>query len=337
VSRLPVPGQDDGMWGDILNDFLGQALAADGTLKSGSVGTAHLQGGSVTNAKLDVATQTTLATVSSKYTKPASGIPKSDLSSSVQQSLDNADAAAAGSTPDASSSIKGIIQLAGDLGGTAASPTVPGLSAKEPKLTAGTTSQYYRGDKSWQALDKVVVGLTNVDNTSDINKPISSATQTALNAKADDTTVLHAAGTETVTGAKNFTGGVTINGTNIVVTSDTRLTDQRVPTDGSVSDAKITSGGLTNAALSSSAAIARTKFDAGTQTSLAKADTAYQKPGSGIPTTDLSSGVQTSLGLANSSIQQVNGKTPTGGTVTLTPADFGAPTKGYVIAMSIAL
>jgi hypothetical protein len=144
VSRLPVPGQDDGMWGDILNDFLGQALAADGTLKSGSVGTAHLQGGSVTNAKLDVATQTTLATVSSKYTKPASGIPKSDLSSSVQQSLDNADAAAAGSTPDASSSIKGIIQLAGDLGGTAASPTVPGLSAKEPKLTAGTTSQYIR-------------------------------------------------------------------------------------------------------------------------------------------------------------------------------------------------
>lgn len=34
-------------------------------------------------------------------------------------------------------------------------------------------------------LDKSDIGLGNVDNTSDANKPISSATQTALNAKAD--------------------------------------------------------------------------------------------------------------------------------------------------------
>lgn len=33
-------------------------------------------------------------------------------------------------TPDASSSVKGIVQLAGDLGGTAAAPTVPGLADK---------------------------------------------------------------------------------------------------------------------------------------------------------------------------------------------------------------
>ena len=32
-------------------------------------------------------------------------------------------------------------------------------------------------------LDKADVGLGNVDNTSDLNKPISTATQTALNAK----------------------------------------------------------------------------------------------------------------------------------------------------------
>lgn len=32
-------------------------------------------------------------------------------------------------------------------------------------------------------LDKNSVGLGNVDNTSDVNKPISSATQTALNSK----------------------------------------------------------------------------------------------------------------------------------------------------------
>lgn len=34
-------------------------------------------------------------------------------------------------------------------------------------------------------LDKSDVGLSNVDNTSDVNKPISTATQAALNAKAD--------------------------------------------------------------------------------------------------------------------------------------------------------
>jgi hypothetical protein len=34
----------------------------------------------------------------------------------------------------------------------------------EPAITAGTTSQYYRGDKTWQTLDKTAVGLGNVPN-----------------------------------------------------------------------------------------------------------------------------------------------------------------------------
>jgi len=59
------------------------------------------------------------------------------------------------------------------------------FNEKEPAITSGTTSQYWRGDKSWQTLNKAAVGLGNVDNTSDVNKPISSATQTALNAKYD--------------------------------------------------------------------------------------------------------------------------------------------------------
>ena len=57
------------------------------------------------------------------------------------------------------------------------------LNAKEATITAGTTGQYYRGDKSFQTLDKTAVGLSNVDNTSDANKPISTATQTALDGK----------------------------------------------------------------------------------------------------------------------------------------------------------
>lgn len=63
-----------------------------------------------------------------------------------------------------------------------------GLAGKENTITAGTTAQYFRGDKTFQTLDKSAVGLSNVDNTSDLNKPISSATQTALNAKQNTIT-----------------------------------------------------------------------------------------------------------------------------------------------------
>lgn len=93
---------------------------------------------------------------------------------------------------DATTTAKGVVQLTGDLSGTATSPTVPGLATKEPSITEGTTSQYYRGDKTWQTLDKTAVGLSNVDNTNDASKPISTATQNALNAKAN-TTHTHAA------------------------------------------------------------------------------------------------------------------------------------------------
>lgn len=48
-------------------------------------------------------------------------------------------------------------------------------------------------------LVKADVGLGSVDNTSDTAKPVSTATQTALNAKADATT--------TITGATSVTGG----------------------------------------------------------------------------------------------------------------------------------
>ena len=50
----------------------------------------------------------------------------------------------------------------------------------EPILNAGTIGQYYRGDKTWQNLNAGTIGLENVDNTSDLDKPISNMTQLAL-------------------------------------------------------------------------------------------------------------------------------------------------------------
>lgn len=206
MARLPQPGGDDGTWGDILNDFLSQSHNPDGTLQSTAV-----PDGSVTPAKLS---QSYLPT--SQKGAP-NGVASLDASGQVPASQ----LPPAGSTPDATTTSKGIVQLAGDLGGTATAPTVPGLTSKEPTVAAGTTSQYYRGDKSWQTLDKAAVGLANVDNTSDTNKPISTATQTALDSKANashthavaDTTGLQAAldakadETITVSGGTSLTGG----------------------------------------------------------------------------------------------------------------------------------
>ena len=60
-----------------------------------------------------------------------------------------------------------------------------GNIAVEPTITATTSADYYRGDKTFATLNKTAVGLGNVDNTSDANKPVSTATQTALDAKTN--------------------------------------------------------------------------------------------------------------------------------------------------------
>jgi len=51
-----------------------------------------------------------------------------------------------------------------------------------PSSTGGVTS--VAGHTGNVTLTKTEVGLGNVDNTSDVNKPVNSATQTALNSKA---------------------------------------------------------------------------------------------------------------------------------------------------------
>lgn len=62
--------------------------------------------------------------------------------------------------------------------------TDTGLATKEPTILAGTTSQYWRGDKSWQTLDKSAVGLGNVDNVQQM--PLSYLdTDTSLTANSD--------------------------------------------------------------------------------------------------------------------------------------------------------
>lgn len=159
------------------------------TLDKAAVGLGNVDNTSDANKPVSTATQTALNLKAPVSSPALTGSPTAPTQSPADNSTKiattaYADAAAAAATiPDATTSIKGKVKLAGDLAGTADLPTVPGLAGKEPTITAGIASQYYRGDKTFQTLDKTAVGLANVDNTSDANKPISTATATALSGK----------------------------------------------------------------------------------------------------------------------------------------------------------
>jgi len=81
---------------------------------------------------------------------------------------------------------------------------------------------------------KAQVGLSAVDNTSDVNKPVSTAQQTALNLKANDNAVMHLSGAETVTGAKTFNAGTLLDkGTQVYnIKAYGAVGDARKVTDG---------------------------------------------------------------------------------------------------------
>jgi hypothetical protein len=105
MARLPQPGSDNGVWGTILNDFLNVEHNSDGSLKLRSDGT-----------------------LNAYYQKPGSGIPKADLASSVQNSLDpvlnvkNYGAVGDGSNDD-TSSIQAALNALPSSGGTVLLPS----------------------------------------------------------------------------------------------------------------------------------------------------------------------------------------------------------------------
>jgi hypothetical protein len=227
MTRLPVSGSDDGTWGVILNDFLGVEHNADGTLKSGGSLAAKADNGTVVHT-------TGSEIIAGTKTFSASPVIPSPSLGSHATTKTYVDGLVSTGAPDATTGNKGLIQLAGDLAGTAALPTVPGLAAKEPTIAAGSISQYWRGDKSWQTLDKASVGLANVDNTSDAIKNTAAATLT----------------NKTISGTTNTLSNIPESAvTNLtsdlaakVDTADARLSDQRTPLDGSVTDAKVATG-----------------------------------------------------------------------------------------------
>jgi len=125
-------------------------------------------------------------------------------------------------------------------------------------------------------ITKSDVGLENVNNTSDADKPISTATQTALDLKAaiaspaltgTPTAPTATAGTNTTQIATTAYADTAVSSAitnhnsdtenvhgiadtaDLVLTNDARLSDERTPVDGSVTTAKIATGGIAQSAV----------------------------------------------------------------------------------------
>lgn len=177
MARLPQPGGDTGQWGDILNEYLSEAHNSDGTLKNGVV----------TPAKLSADT-------------PASGEVLSYNGTGFEWI-----------TPQAASG-SGEVNTASNVGtgGVGVYRQKTGVNLEFKSIAAASNRVSVTNNVGNNTVDVDVVtanlgltsasvGLGNVNNTSDANKPVSTAAQTALNGKADNTV--------TVTGATSLTGG----------------------------------------------------------------------------------------------------------------------------------
>jgi hypothetical protein len=153
-----------------------------GGITKNMIGLPNVDNTSDANKPVSTLAQTALNLKATLASPTLTGIPLAPTATSGTNTTQIAttefvNAAVTAGTPDATTSSTGKLQLAGDLGGTASSPTVPGLALKAP-IDNPTFSGTVVG------ISKTMVGLANVDNTTDANKPVSTSAQTALDLKA---------------------------------------------------------------------------------------------------------------------------------------------------------
>lgn len=365
MARLPQLGGDDGIWGAILNEFLVVSHDTDGTIKDNAVPAGAIQDNSISTAKLasDSVTDDKLATSNPPSNGLVLGYNGSGMSwvnggsggdptmgGDLSGPASNAQivASAVGSTELATNAVTTIkitdanvtdAKIAPGVAQSKITNLVSDLAGKEPTVTAGTTSQYYRGDKSWQTLDKTAVGLANVDNTSDANKPVSTATQTALNGKANTST--------TISAGTGLTGGgdLSTNRTLVVNFGNTAGTVAQ-GNDSRITGAEQTvNKGAANgyAGLNASTLVPTAQLGTGTanNTTFLRGDNTWAVPagggGAAVTPTDGggetffnagNSGTAITLDLVNGNVQRV---TLTGNcTITLT-----SPASGAMRAMTL--
>ena len=111
--------------------------------------------------------------ISGKYVKPSEGIPKTDLSSEVQESLNKADSA--------------IQDISSKVDNSAYSEDKKNFALKTeiPTTLPASDVSAWAKESTKPTYTATEIGLDQVNNTADMDKPVSTATQTALDGKVD--------------------------------------------------------------------------------------------------------------------------------------------------------
>ena len=111
--------------------------------------------------------------INGKYVKPSEGIPKTDLSSEVQESLNKADSA--------------IQDISSKVDNSAYSEDKKNFALKTeiPTTLPASDVSAWAKESTKPTYTATEIGLDQVNNTADMDKPVSTATQTALDGKVD--------------------------------------------------------------------------------------------------------------------------------------------------------
>ena len=276
------------------------------------------------NSTSDVMSQKAVTDeLNKKYTKPESGIPKSDLATGVQTSLDKADSALQSAPVTSVNGKTGAVQLgASDVGALPTSTkyvvSVNGESGEVKNIAKTNSANTFTGDQTVTGNGSVSGNLTVGGNLT-INGTTTTVDSTTLQVKDKLIEVAHGNTTTLTTPAGlvapkydgTNSGALVFDSTGTAYVGDVTLKDGNIDVAKSGLQPLATRTGLVGGNLVQYDSSAQTLKDSGKKISdlatTSQVNAKYTKPSGGVPKTDLASDVQTSLGKADNAMPKSGG------------------------------